>query len=98
MKFLSKKIPEYAHVVEANTTPNFEAKSKKIDNIDIKETSVKEANLLAREAINLISNFGIGNVISSDDLDKDVEEANIVVAGIPAKKISDYGFINRNQI
>lgn len=71
-----KKIPEYAHVVEANTTPNFEAKSKKIDNIDIKETSVKEANLLAREAINLLSNFGIGNVISSDDLDKDVEEAN----------------------
>ncbi|MBR0519477.1 stage 0 sporulation family protein [bacterium] len=71
-----KKIPEYAHVVEANTTPNFEVKPKKIDNIDIKETSVKEANLLAREAINLLSNFGIGNVISSDDLDKDEEEAN----------------------
>ncbi len=69
-----KKIPEYAHVVEANNTPNFEVKTKKIGNIDIKETSVKEANLLAREAINLLSNFGIGNVISSDDLDKDEEE------------------------
>ena len=61
-----KKIPEYAHVVEAKTTPD-NITSKIDDGINIKETSVKEANILAREAINLLS--GIGNIISSDDID-----------------------------
>ena len=60
-----KKIPEYAHVVEAKTT--LDNIKSKIDEGIIKETSVKEANILAREAINLLS--GIGNIISSDDID-----------------------------
>ena len=63
-----KKIPEFAKVVEAKTTPDYDLKIKEIQNI--KKATVKEANLFAKEAINLLSNLGLGSVISSDDLDK----------------------------
>ena len=76
-----KKIPEYAHVVEAKTTPD-NITSKIDEGINIKETSVKEANILAREAINLLS--GIGNIISSDDIDN-----NENVNQIEENKISE---------
>ena len=80
-----KKIPEYAHVVEAKTTPD-NIKSKIDDGVNIKETSVKEANILAREAINLLS--GIGNIISSDDIDNN-ENENENVNQIEENKISE---------
>ena len=88
-----KNIPEYAHIVEARTT----ADTAKNENINLKETSLKEADLFAREAINLLSNFGVNNVISSDDLDKN-EDSNPVDVKVEEKVDIKDNIINNTKV